>query len=108
MARYEINNIQADEIPFEAADKNGLLRTLTNAKNLMLTRTGEVPYDRMRGIDARIYDMPIVRARELIMPELDRVFMDEPFVEVVEATIELDANSQMIITAIIETQIADE
>lgn len=107
MAIYEINNVPAD-IPFEDAGKNGLLRTLSNAKNLMMLRTGEVPYDRTRGIDARIYDMPIVRAREIIVQELDRVFLDEPFVEVVDATIELDEDSQMIITARIETAIDDE
>lgn len=31
MAIYEINNVPA-EIPFEDAGRNGLLRTLTNAK----------------------------------------------------------------------------
>ena len=49
MAQYIITNIP-EQIDFEI-DNDDVGRTLQNAKNLLMTRMGEVPYDRLRGFD---------------------------------------------------------
>ena len=49
MAQYIIDN-QPAEIGFEIRNDNRS-RILQNCKNLLMTRMGEVPYDRYRGFD---------------------------------------------------------
>ena len=82
MAQYQIDNI-ADPIDFQ--EDNIVKRTLQNAKNLLMCHTGEVPYDRLRGLESRVYDLPMNELRTRLIPELDRVMMWEPDVEVVDA-----------------------
>ena len=99
MAQYEISNIPG-EIDFEC---NGdyIRRTVQNAKNLLMCRKGEVPFDRQRGFDPALYDLPIGEMRGRLLPELDRVMLWEPNVEVVDADATLE-NGETVIRAIIE------
>lgn len=82
--RYIINNLP-EPIDFETTDP--VKRTMQNAKNLLMCRMGEVPYDRFRGFDNGLYDLPDSRFLEELVPELDRVMMEEPDAEVVDGEI---------------------
>ena len=84
MARYEITNEPA-AIDFEC-NNDFRRRRLQNAKNLLMLEFGEVPFDRQRGFDARLYDLPITELEERLLPELDRALLWEPDVDVVSAT----------------------
>lgn len=102
MAQYQIDNV-ASPINFQEGDI--ILRTLQNAKNLLMCRMGEVPYDRYRGFDPALYDLPIDELRVELLPELDRVMMWEPDVEVVDAEATLLENGDVYIKVIIEVTI---
>lgn len=104
MALYEIDN-RPVPIDFEAGVGNVIQRTIQNAKNLLMTRMGEVPYDRMRGFDASLFNLPMDRFRQELMPELDRVMMWEPDVEVADADAWLDGNGEIYIRVILEINI---
>ena len=78
MAQYQIDNV-ASPIDFQESDI--IKRALQNAKNLLMCRMGEVPYDRYRGFDAALFDLPITGLRIELLPELDRVMMWEPDVQ---------------------------
>lgn len=103
MAQYEITNIP-EPIDFECSGSL-LRRTLQNAKNLLMCRMGEVPFDRQRGLDPALFDLPLPEANERLMPELDRVMLWEPDVEVVSGTIERGSHGETIIRCVIETQL---
>ena len=76
MAQYQITN-QPSPIDFECND-DIILRTIQNAKNLLMCKMGEIPYDRYRGFDPALYDLPIQDFQEALLPELDRVMLWEP------------------------------
>lgn len=99
MARYEIDNV-ASPIDFKNGDP--LKRTLQNAKNLLMCHMGEVPYDRCRGFDAKLYDLPIGRFNDELLPELDRLMRYEPDVEAVTAAGTLFPNGQIYIRCTLE------
>ena len=99
MARYQIDNI-ASPIDWKAA--KGAERTLQNAKNLLMCRMGEVPYDRCRGFDPAVYDLPIGRMKEELLPELDRTMLWEPGVQVVRAEARILDNGGVYVRAEIE------
>lgn len=103
MGQYIITN-QPEEINFEIGT-DIVTRTIQNAKNLLMTQMGEVPFDRFRGFDPAIYHLPIDDLRMALMPELDRVMMWEPDVEVKKATAIKDANGEIVITVILETHV---
>lgn len=103
MAQYTITN-QHTPIDFEC-NKDINLRTIQNAKNLLMCKMGEVPYDRYRGFDPSYYDLPIQQLQEKLMPELDRIMMWEPDVEVVDGKCLMDENGNIIITVTIEVTI---
>ena len=113
MAQYQITN-QPSPIDFECND-DIILRTIQNAKNLLMCKMGEIPYDRYRGFDPALYDLPIQdfqeallpvpRLNEQLLPELDRVMLWEPDAEVVDASCELDKDGNIIIYATIEIDI---
>lgn len=105
MARYIINN-RPEPIEFEIGN-NPIARTVQNAKNLLMTRMGEVPYDRSRGFNPAMYHLPIDKMRAALKPELDRVMMWEPDAEVVEATAEADRNGDILITVTIDVDIEE-
>ena len=100
MARYIIDNRQK-AIDFEL-DNYTTARLLQNAKNLLMCRQGEVPYDRYRGFHYRLLDMPIEDLNEVLVEEMDRIMQWEPDVEVVSAEAKLDENHETIITVVIE------
>ena len=99
MAQYQIDNIAA---PIDFQESDLVLRTIQNAKNLLMCRKGEVPYDRYRGVDPALYDLPIEKMRYELLPELDRVMLWEPDVEVVDAEATLLENGTVYIKVIIE------
>lgn len=103
MAKYTIDN-RRSPIDFEC---NGdiLARTLQNCKNLLMCRKGEVPYDRMRGLDPAIYDLPLPEANEVILPEMDRVLGWEPDARAVSAKVELDRDGETVITVVVEINV---
>lgn len=103
MAKYIITN-QPDPIDFECND-DIITRTLQNAKNLLMCRMGEVPYDRYRGFDSALYDLPIHQLKEKLLPELDRIMLWEPDVEVIDADCSMDENGEILIEATIEITI---
>ena len=100
MAQFVINN-RPEPIEFEIGD-NDLARTLQNAKNLLMTEMGEVPYDRYRGLDPAILHLPFDQMRYELTPEIDRVMLWEPDVGVVEATAVQDDEIGTLITVILE------
>lgn len=104
MAYYQIDNI-ASPIDFQEDDIIG--RTLQNAKNLLMCQMGEVPYDRYMGFDPALYDLPIERMREELLPELDRIMLWEPDVEVVSADASIMDNGGVYIRVIVEITIGE-
>jgi len=103
MAQYTIDNRPA---PVDFECNNDLLqRTLQNCKNLLMTQMGEVPYDRYRGFDPALYDLPMQELNENLVPELDRVMMWEPDAEVVDAQAVLNENGECVITMTVEINI---
>lgn len=106
MALYEIDN-RPVPIDFECAFDNVVLQTVQNAKNLLMTRMGEVPYDRMRGFDASLLDLPMDKLRQQIMAELDRLMLWEPDAEVYDADVWLDENGEIYIKVILEINIGE-
>lgn len=99
MAKYQIDNIPS---PIDFQESEIVKRTLQNAKNLLMCHMGEVPYDRYRGFDPALYDLPIEELRTELLPELDRVMMWEPDVEVVKAEATLLENGSVYIKVILE------
>ena len=102
MAQYQIDNIAS---PIDWQEDDIIQRTLQNAKNLLMCRMGEVPYDRYIGLDPNLYDLPIGELRTELLPELDRVMMWEPDVEVVDAEATLLDDGSIYIKVIIEVTI---
>lgn len=100
MARYIINNRQ-DRVEFEIGD-NPIARTVQNAKNLLMTQMGEVPYDRLRGFNPALYHLPIDDMRLALLPEIDRMLKWEPDAKAVSATAEYVEGGEVLITMIID------
>lgn len=103
MAHYKISNRPAP-IDFEY-EGDLLRRTLQNAKNLLMTQMGEVPYDRYRGFDPGLYDLPINQMQEALLPEIDRVMLWEPDVEAEDAECMIDKNGEILIVVTLEVNI---
>ena len=105
MAQYEITNIPGS-IDFEC-NHELLKRTIQNAKNLLMCRKGEVPFDRQRGFDPALFDLPLEEMQSRLLPELDRVMLWEPDAEVVEATAEVNKDGEIVITATLDIGIEE-
>jgi len=103
MALYQIDNLPGP-INFEIGN-DMILRTLQNAKNLLMTRMGEVPYDRYRGFNPALFDLPISKLKESLLPELDRIMLWEPDAEVTDADCKLDSDGSVIILVTLEINI---
>ena len=101
MARYEITNERA-EIDFEGTEE--VKRILQNAQNLLRTRLGEVPFDRLRGFDQSLFDLPAEKFRERLLPEVDRVLLWEPRVAAVDAEFRLNEDMETVIRVIVEIE----
>lgn len=105
MALYQIDNIEAP-IDFEETDL--IKRTLQNAKNLLMCKMGEVPYNRYRGVDPTLFDLPLPSMRMELLPELDRVMMLEPDVNVVDAEATILPNGETYIKVIVNVGIRED
>lgn len=101
MAQYVVTDAPG-AIDFEC-DSDYTRRTLQNVRNLLMCRKGEVPFDRLRGLDPAIFDLPLPEAEEALLPELDRVMLWEPDVEVVSARMIPDGD-RMIIRCVVEVE----
>ena len=102
MALYQIDNVQS---PINWQEDDIIQRTLQNAKNLLMCRMGEVPYDRFRGFDNALFELPITLIRSELLPELDRIMMWEPDVEVDDAEATLLSDGSTYIKVIIDVTI---
>lgn len=103
MARFIITN-QNEPIEFEIGD-DPVARTVQNAKNLLMTAMGELPFDRLRGFNPEMYHLPIEKLRAALLPELDRVMTWEPDAEIVSANAKIDACGEILITVEIEVDL---
>lgn len=101
MAKYEITNEQ-EPIEFEVDDERR--RIIQNAQNLLRTRMGEVPFDRMRGFDSALFDLPAEEFRARLMPEVDRLLLWEPRVSAAQADFRLNENGETVIRVVIEIE----
>ena len=104
MAQYQIDNIPS---PINFQQDDLILRTLQNAKNLLMCRMWEVPYERFCGLDPSIFDLPIDQMRTELLPELDRVMIYEPDVQVVDAEATLLEDGSTYIKVIVEVLIQE-
>ena len=105
MARYYITS-EPEPIDFEIGD-DIIVRTIQNCKNLLMTRMGEVPYDRFRGFDPQVLHRVASGFEDALLPELDRLMEYEPDAEVVEASARIDANGDTVITMVVEIEIEE-
>ena len=105
MAQYTIDN---RPWPINTQGTDAVQRTLQNAKNLLMTRMGEVPYDRLRGFDPALFDLPLTQLRTELQKELDRVLLWEPDAELVSAEATLDENGEVYISMIVEIDMDEE
>lgn len=105
MARYIITN-RPEPIDFEIGG-DFAARVVQNAKNLLMCRMGEVPYDRYRGFDQALYSLPMQKLMEELLPELDRVMLWEPNAEVVDAECALGDDGNITISVTIEIEAAE-
>lgn len=104
MAQYEITN---EDLPLDfecTMDKSFVERTIRNAKNLIMVQRGEIPFDRLRGLDPEIFHMTIREANAHITRFLDQALLWEPDVEVVSGWIELNEDGKSIIHCVIEVE----
>lgn len=93
MAVYEIDNIPA-KIDFSGADTAG--RIAQNVKNLLCCMAGEIPYDRQRGFNTALFDLPAERLREMLPQEIERLMLWEPRAEVLSADIDTGSGETVI------------
>ena len=98
--RYIIDN-QPEEIGFEIQG-GGRGRVLQNCKNLLMTRMGEVPYDRYRGFDPALCHLPLPAVKNALLPELDRLFQYEPRARLIGAEATLLQNGETLIRVTLE------
>ena len=104
MAQYEIDNVPA---PIDFQETDIVQRALQNAKNLLMCHMGEVPYDRLRGMDASLFDLPFPDFENELLPELDRIMMWEPDVEVMDAEATMLENGALYVKVLINIPIGD-
>jgi len=103
MALYMIDN-KPTPIDFECND-DFLRRTLQNAKNLLMCRMGEVPYDRRRGINPALFELGLGEMNRQLLPEVDRVLGWEPDVKAVSAAATRNENGETVITVTVEVDV---
>ena len=102
MAQYIITN-RAEPVDFET-DNDDVGRTLQNCKNLLMTRMGEVPYDRLRGFDHALFHLPMEEMRAALLPEINRVMLWEPDVSVISATATPTQDGEIVVEVIVEIE----
>lgn len=106
MAQYKITN-DPYSVDFSLTNGNGLVRrTVQNAKNLLLCRMGEF-HTTDTGVNHGLFDLPQKEFDEALLPELDRVMMWEPDVEVVSAKATRQTDGSTRLEVVIEVGIAE-
>jgi phage baseplate assembly protein W len=73
-------------VQFECGTVQG--RVLQNVKNLLMTHMGDVPYDRLRGLNPDVYDKPLPFVKAHITEEIARVLAWEPDVKLIKVDIQ--------------------
>lgn len=101
MAKYVVDN-KPSPIDFESIQKGTTARILQNCKNLLRCHMGEAPYDRMRGINPVVYDLPIAELNNVLLSEVDRVLEWEPKARAVSAKASMEGNGQLVLTVIVD------
>lgn len=101
MGLYTINNLPA---PIDFETREFVARTLQNAKNLLRCYKGEVPYDRMKGIDPAVYHKDYARLQAVITQEVERVLRWEPDVNVQAARCKILSDTELYIEADVEIE----
>lgn len=104
MALYQIDNVSA---PINWQESDPIARTVQNAKNLLMCQMGEVPYQRLLGLDQTIYDLPMGKMRQELLPALDKCMMWEPDVEVVEAEATVMTDGKVYIRCVVDVTIEE-
>lgn len=99
---YTINNLPA-RIDWEV--QGPLKRTLQNAKNLLLTERGEVPYARYLGVNQGIYEQNVKLLAGTIAEEMRITLMAEPDVTV--KAVRLDSSAGYLKIEV-DVEISDE
>lgn len=108
MALYEITS-EPVPLDFECTLTSSMIdRTLQNAKNLIMCRRGEIPYDRQRGLDPIIFELPYFEANAALLPELDRCLAWEPDAEVYDGWLEIDDKGETIVHCVVEIKLDEE
>ena len=108
MLLYEVTSEKTD-LEFESTVAENLIeRTIRNVKNLLMLRMGEVPYDRYRGLDPALFELPYPEANEIVLQELDRCMLWEPDVDVTDGWLEIDDKGETIVHCVIKIKIGDE
>lgn len=100
MAKYAVDT-RPSVIDFECGDEP-VRRVLQNCKNLLMCRMGEVPYDRMRGIDPALFDRSMPEVNSQLLPEIDRVLGWEPRANPISAVADMDDNGDTVITVVVD------
>lgn len=103
MAQFEIDS-RPEPINF-GAGRNDIARVVQNCKNLLMCRKGEVPFDRQRGFDPALFDLPMNELREALMQELDRMLFWEVRADVASADAYLDETGHVVIHCVLEVQV---
>ena len=99
--RYIVDNIPA---PIMTGNKNRTERILQNCKNLIMTMRGEVPFDRLRGLETELHSMSMAKLREKLTRSLDTTLMYEPYAELVSAKCSLQEDGELYIEMVIEIE----
>lgn len=106
MYLYEVTS-EETPLDFECTTAEKLVeRTLRNVKNLLMLRKGEVPYNRQRGLDPVIFELPYAEANGRLMEELDRCMRWEPDVEVTDGWLEINDAGETIVHCVVKIRFA--
>ncbi len=106
MALYKITNDSTD-INFEE-DRENVNRVLQNCHNLLMTEMGEIPFDRRRGLNPAIFEMPYEDVKEVLQGELSRVMVWEPRAKVQSARAEMRDDGTMRIVCVLNINEREE
>lgn len=108
MAQYKTPTTHTAWI-FLLTNGNGLVRRTVQetAKNLLLCRMGEIPYDDTGDLTTDFLTCRQKEFDEALLPELDRVMMWEPDVEVVSAKATRQTDGSTRLEVVIEVGIAE-
>ena len=104
MAVYEITN-EARAVDFECGNNTTLARALQHGRNLLRLRRGELPFDRKRGFDWRLFDLPLADIQAPLNRELARLMQYEPDLTLVRGWVERTENGETVIHALVSCRL---